>query len=120
MEMVLSPTVSATVVLLLPLIMKLAFPSFAVADTSTLLLRCGTVAGHGPVAADEALLPFADASFDLAVSLLSLHWVNDLPGALAQLRRALKPDGLLLAAMFGGDTLHELRASWAAAAGSTP
>ena len=79
------------------------------------VLRCGTVADHGPVAADEALLPFADASFDLAVSLLSLHWVNDLPGALAQLRRALRPDGLLLAAMFGGDTLHELRASWAAA-----
>ena len=79
------------------------------------VLRCGTVADHGPVAADEALLPFANASFDLAVSLLSLHWVNDLPGALVQLRRALKPDGLLLAAMFGGDTLHELRASWAAA-----
>ena len=79
------------------------------------VLRCATLPGHGPVAADEELLPFADASFDLAVSLLSLHWVNDLPGALAQLRRALRPDGLLLAAMFGGDTLHELRASWAAA-----
>jgi SAM-dependent methyltransferase len=79
------------------------------------VLRCDALPGHGPVTADEALLPFADASFDLAVSLLSLHWVNDLPGALVQLRRALKPDGLLLAAMFGGDTLGELRASWAAA-----
>ncbi len=79
------------------------------------VLRCGALPDHGPVAADEELLPFADASFDLAVSLLSLHWINDLPGALAQLRRTLKPDGLFLAAMFGGDTLHELRASWAAA-----
>ncbi len=43
------------------------------------------------------------------VSLLSLHWVNDLPGTLMQIRRALKPDGLLLAAMFGGETLKELR-----------
>ena len=61
------------------------------------------------VAADEELLPFADESFDLAVSALSLHWVNDLPGALIQLNRALKPDGLFLAAMLGGDTLTELR-----------
>lgn len=61
------------------------------------------------VAADEEALPFAPGSFDLAVSNLSLHWVNDLPGALIQLRRALKPDGLLLATMFGGDTLTELR-----------
>ena len=79
------------------------------------VVRCGALPDDGPVAADEALLPFADASFDLAVSLLSLHWVNDLPGALVQLRRTLKPDGLFLAAMFGGDTLGELRASWAAA-----
>ena len=61
------------------------------------------------VVADEEALPFAPGSFDLAVSNLSLHWVNDLPGALIQLRRALKPDGLLLATMFGGDTLTELR-----------
>ncbi len=64
----------------------------------------------GPsVAADPELLPFGDASFDLAVSNLVLHWAGDLPGALIQLRRALKPDGLLLAAMFGGATLVELR-----------
>jgi SAM-dependent methyltransferase len=54
-------------------------------------------------------------SFDLAVSVLALHRVNDLPGVLAQIRRALKPDGLFLAALFGGDTLSELRDSFAAA-----
>jgi SAM-dependent methyltransferase len=62
------------------------------------------------VAADEEWLPFAPSSFDLVLSLLSLHWVNDLPGALIQIRQALKPDGLLLAAMLGGETLRELRA----------
>ena len=62
-----------------------------------------------PVAADEEFLPFADASLDLVVSCLSLHWVNDLPGALVQIRRALKPDGLFMAALLGGDTLIELR-----------
>ncbi|WP_416896136.1 MAG: methyltransferase domain-containing protein [Minwuia sp.] len=61
------------------------------------------------VVADEEALPFAPASFDLILSPLALHWVNDLPGALIQLRRALKPDGLLLAALFGGGTLYELR-----------
>jgi len=56
----------------------------------------------------------ADAgSFDLAVSLYSLQAINDLPGALIQIRRALKPDGLFLAALFGGDTLRELRESFA-------
>jgi SAM-dependent methyltransferase len=54
-------------------------------------------------------------SLDLALSALTLQFVNDLPGALAQIRRALKPDGLLLAAMVGGDTLTELRQSFAAA-----
>lgn len=63
------------------------------------------------VVADEEFLPFAEASFDLALSALSLHWVNDLPGTLVQLRRALKPDGLLLASLFGGATLRELRQS---------
>jgi SAM-dependent methyltransferase len=65
---------------------------------------------NGPrLAADEEALPFADGRFDLILSVLSLHWVNDLPGALTQIRRALKPDGLFLAAMLGGDTLEELR-----------
>ncbi len=64
----------------------------------------------GPrVAADEEALPFKDGSFDLIVSLLSLHWVNDLPGTLLQVRSALKPDGLFLGAMLGGQTLKELR-----------
>ena len=61
------------------------------------------------VAADPELLPFGEASFDLVVSNLALHWCGDLPGALIQLRRTLKPDGLLLAAMLGGQTLVELR-----------
>ena len=61
------------------------------------------------VACDEEWLPFRDGSLDLVVSGLSLHLVNDLPGALAQIRRALKPDGLLLAAVLGGRTLTELR-----------
>jgi SAM-dependent methyltransferase len=67
------------------------------------------------VVADEEALPFADASIDLAVSVLALHTVNDLPGTLAQVRRALKPDGLFLAALLGGDTLTELRQSFALA-----
>lgn len=58
---------------------------------------------------DEEALPFGPASFDLVLSYLALHWVNDLPGALIQTRRSLKPDGLFLAAMFGGETLRELR-----------
>lgn len=60
--------------------------------------------------ADEERLPIAEKSLDLIVSNLSLHWVNDLPGALMQIRESLKPDGLFLAAIFGGETLQELRA----------
>jgi SAM-dependent methyltransferase len=60
-------------------------------------------------------LPFQPGSIDLALSALAFQFVNDLPGVLAQIRRALKPDGLLLAAMIGGDTLTELRQSFAAA-----
>ncbi|WP_295226751.1 methyltransferase domain-containing protein [uncultured Brevundimonas sp.] len=55
-------------------------------------------------------LPLADASTDLIASLLTLHWANDLPGALAQIRRALKPDGLFIGTLFGAGTLKELRA----------
>ncbi|HEU0117639.1 MAG TPA: methyltransferase domain-containing protein [Alphaproteobacteria bacterium] len=61
------------------------------------------------VIGDEEFLPFAANSFDLIISNLSLHWVNDLPGALAQIKYALKPNGLFLASVFGGETLHELR-----------
>jgi SAM-dependent methyltransferase len=67
------------------------------------------------VMADEEALPFRDASLDLVVSALALQFVNDLPGALIQIRRALKSDGLFLAAMLGGDTLTELRQAFAAA-----
>ena len=61
------------------------------------------------VLADEEFLPFREGSLDLVVSGLSLQHVNDLPGALLQIRRALKPDGLMLAALLGGQTLSELR-----------
>jgi SAM-dependent methyltransferase len=60
-------------------------------------------------------LPFAEASLDLVVSALALQFVNDLPGTLIQIRHALRPDGLLLAALVGGDTLTELRQAFAAA-----
>lgn len=70
--------------------------------------RCGVVA-------DEEALPFADGSIDLVASALALQSVNDVPGTLLQIRRALKPDGLLLAALLGGDTLTELRQSFAMA-----
>lgn len=65
---------------------------------------------HGaPIVLDPEQLPFATESFDLVVSPLLLHWVNDLPGVLIQIRRILRPDGLMLASLFGGDTLQELR-----------
>jgi SAM-dependent methyltransferase len=67
------------------------------------------------VAADEEALPFADGALDLVVSALALQFVNDLPGTLIQVRRALRPDGLLLAALIGGDSLSELRAAFAEA-----
>jgi SAM-dependent methyltransferase len=63
----------------------------------------------------QETLPFQPQSLDLVVSALAFQFVNDLPGVLAQIRRALKPDGLLLAAMIGGDTLTELRQCFAAA-----
>ena len=64
------------------------------------------------VVADPELIPFGEASFDLVLSTLVLHWVGDLPGTLAQLRRILKPGGLLLAAMLGGASLIELRTAF--------
>ena len=84
------------------------------ADAAPAMLRAAAgrdsaVGRRARVAADEELLPFADGSFDLVLSNLSLHWVNDLPGALLQINHALKPDGLFLGTMLGGDTLHELR-----------
>jgi SAM-dependent methyltransferase len=67
------------------------------------------------VVADEEALPFRDGALDLVVSALALQFVNDLPGVLVQIRRALKPDGLFLAALLGGETLTELRQSFAEA-----
>jgi SAM-dependent methyltransferase len=67
------------------------------------------------VVGDEQGLPFGDATLDLVVSALALQFVNDLPGVFIQIRRALKPDGLFLAALLGGDTLTELRQSFAQA-----
>jgi NADH dehydrogenase [ubiquinone] 1 alpha subcomplex assembly factor 5 len=76
------------------------------ADPSLAFLKGG---GGISVAADPELLPFCEGHFDLVVSALALHWVGDLPGALVQLRRVLRRDGLFLAAMLGGSSLAELR-----------
>ena len=74
-------------------------------------LSAAMLAGRpGPrVVLDEERLPFAAESLDLIVSTLGLHWTNDVVGALVQIRRALKPDGLFLGAFLGGSTLTELR-----------
>ena len=80
-------------------------------DLAPEMVRLAADTGAPSLAADEEALPFAPASFDLVLSALSLHWVNDLPGSLLQLRHMLKPDGLLLVAMLGGETLRELRAA---------
>lgn len=80
-------------------------------------VAAASVAPHGgpKVAADEEVLPFRNASLDLVVSALALQAVNDLPGTLIQICRALRPDGLFLAALLGGNTLTELRESFFAA-----
>jgi SAM-dependent methyltransferase len=70
---------------------------------------CVRGAARPGVAAEAEALPFAPGSFDLVLSNLALHWTNDLPGALLQMRQILKPDGLLLATLWGGETLFELR-----------
>jgi len=71
--------------------------------------RMAALNGGPAVCADEEWLPFAPASFDLVIASLSLHWINDLPGALIQLRRTLRPEGLLLASLPALGTLGELR-----------
>lgn len=78
-------------------------------DLSEAMARQAHGGGRSVFVADEERLPLADASVDLVLSNLALHWVNDLPGCLIQARRALRPNGLLLASMFGGETLVELR-----------
>ncbi len=80
------------------------------------LLRMAEVVERGTaVVGDLEALPFAAESLDLAVSLLALHAVNDLPGALIQIKRALRPDGLFIACLLGGQSLTELRQSLLAA-----
>ena len=80
------------------------------------VVRLAPVTGPGTeVVGDEEALPFAPGQFDLVLSLLALQGANDLPGVLAQARRALRPDGLLLACLLGGDTLTELRQTFALA-----
>jgi SAM-dependent methyltransferase len=74
-----------------------------------------SAAGPLAVVADEEALPFRDGAIDLVTSALSLQFTNDLPGALVQIRRALRPDGLFLAALAGGETLTELRQAFAQA-----
>jgi SAM-dependent methyltransferase len=78
-------------------------------ETST---GCLQLARGPKIAATDEALPFAPRSLDLVVSGLSLHLANDLPGTLLQINRALKSDGLLLAALLGGETLKELREAW--------
>jgi SAM-dependent methyltransferase len=73
--------------------------------------------GGPTIRADEEALPFKDGALDLVVSALCLQFINDLPGTLLQIRRALKPNGLFLAALLGANTLNELR--WAFAAAET-
>lgn len=73
------------------------------------VLAAGPDAESVDLVVDEEALPFAPESLDLVVSLLALQFVDDLPGALVQIRRALAPDGLFLASLLGGQTLHELR-----------
>ncbi len=82
------------------------------------------VSGASVVCEEEAL-PFRPGSLDLILSCLGLHWVNDLPGALVQIRDALRPDGLFLGVLLGGETLTELRqclmeAELAASGGASP
>lgn len=89
----------------------LAASGIAAATVRADVLAADPRAGGPDLVVDDEALPFADASVDLLVATLDLQVVNDLPGALVQIRRALKPDGLFLAAVAGADTLAELRAA---------
>lgn len=78
-------------------------------DRSPAMAARAAGGGVMALAGHEEALPLAEGRFDLAASVLSLHWANDLPGTLIQIRRVLKPDGLFLGALFGAGTLAELR-----------
>jgi SAM-dependent methyltransferase len=104
------------------LTVDLGTPSDAVRRALTASGKVGAVVAASPfatgplaVVADEEALPFRDGAIDLITSALSLQFANDLPGVLVQIRRALRPDGLFLAALLGGDTLTELRQAFAQA-----
>ncbi|CAN0271737.1 unnamed protein product [Phaeothamnion confervicola] len=75
----------------------------------------GKVSSFADAVTDDEVLPFREGSLDLVVSGLGLQFVNDLPGTLIQIRRALKPDGLFMAALIGGDSLVELREAFGVA-----
>lgn len=81
-----------------------------ISDTSLRKKKQCEIPTHS-VLADEEFLPFKENTFDLVLSSMSLHWINDLPGALRQIHRVLKPDGVFIGAMIGGETLYELRCS---------
>jgi len=94
--------------------------TLAASGKTGMLVAAGPLAmsGNGAfarVVADEESLPFANGSLDLVTSALVLQFVNDLPGTMIQIRRALRPDGLLLAALVGGESLTELREAFAVA-----
>ena len=91
--------------------LPLATPAMAVLCDTVLRVAPGQADAIG----DEEALPLAEGSAGLVVSLLALQGVNDLPGAFAQIRRVLAPDGLFLACLLGGESLGELRQSFAAA-----
>jgi len=107
----------ATVLRQFPLVLDIGTPTPLAADWLTACGKAGAVVRISPLperraltlVGDEEMLPVGGEQFDLAVSLLSLQNVNDLPGALVQIRRALKPDGLFIGCLFGGSTLTELR-----------
>ncbi|MBM1173980.1 methyltransferase domain-containing protein [Microvirga arabica] len=107
----------STVLREFPLALDVGTPTPAAAEALRrsgrvgMVIRLSQVAEPESILGDEERLPFSGERFDLAVSLLSLHSVNDLPGSLIQIRRALKPDGLFVGAMLGGSTLNELRQS---------
>ncbi|HSI41196.1 MAG TPA: methyltransferase domain-containing protein [Xanthobacteraceae bacterium] len=109
-----------------PLALDLGTPADAVRRALAAQPGIGRLIAAGPpertdidLAADAEALPFAPASLDLVVSALALQAVNDLPGTLAQIRRALRRDGLLLAALFGAGTLAELRIAFTDAESET-
>ncbi|MFZ4540509.1 MAG: methyltransferase domain-containing protein [Rickettsiales bacterium] len=93
-----------------PRILAFGGHALSVAPGTTIIHAALAPMGITPtLIADEECLPFTESSFDAVISLLTLHWVNDLPGTLAQIHRILKPDGLFLAILPGGETLRELR-----------